>query len=528
MKKVLLLSVFKPFGIDNKYSRKESIAELFHNQLTRYQGIFSIRATFDSYGLHAIAANIDTPTTVLDYPTLRRFKKEVAKGYDIVGIGGILPNFQKIKLMAEETRRISPGSKIVVGGFCAAAENIDRIMDIDHACIGDGISFMRDLLGKPADFKFINPDVIHTTTRVMGVPLFFNNKQPYIIAGLGCSYGCDFCAPSHFFGKRHIQFMKTGKEIFQEAERLHELHRTNNFSIIGDDNFLLHEERALELREEMLKNGSNFNFSIFASADKVDELGPEKLSEMGVNGIWIGRESSISQYSKNEGIDLKKLAQELHLYGIKTTVSSILLIDEHTKENIFDDIEEHLSMNPVFSQFSFYSPTPLTPLYDRLKEEGRLMTDIPYEEWHAFKQPWFEHPHFSPVEAEEVQRRAYTLDFERLGPGLLRYLKVDVDAYEFLKDHSNPVMRSRAERIRDDMKLHLALVGGIRNLVKTPHHKELAKSLLNRLESILGPRTLFDRIGSLGLTVFGKKEEINYKYFGDVLQPKTKLTRYNY
>src|SRR4030042_1386050 len=97
------------------------------------------------------------------------------------------------------------------------------------------------------------------------------------------------------------------------------------------------------------------------------------------------------------------LVENLRQHGIKTILSTILLMEFHTLENIQEDIEEHLQCRPAFSQFSLYAPCPGTPLYDQLKEEGRILFDIPYEEWHDFKQPWFIHPHFTRGEAEKVQ-----------------------------------------------------------------------------------------------------------------------------
>ena len=41
MKKLLLTSVFGPFGVDDAYGRKENPMELMHNQVTREQGLFS-------------------------------------------------------------------------------------------------------------------------------------------------------------------------------------------------------------------------------------------------------------------------------------------------------------------------------------------------------------------------------------------------------------------------------------------------------------------------------------------------------
>ena len=72
--KLLLSSVFGPYGVDDEYGEKENKMELFHNQVTREQGIFSLRFNHGSQGLYFLAENIDMPTRVLDFPTLKRFK----------------------------------------------------------------------------------------------------------------------------------------------------------------------------------------------------------------------------------------------------------------------------------------------------------------------------------------------------------------------------------------------------------------------------------------------------------------------
>src|SRR3990172_6741631 len=190
--RVLLSSVFKPFGVDNMYSRKVSKIELFHNQITHFQGVFSLRSHMYSYGLHAIANNIEVPTTVLEFPAEERFRREVKKGYDVIGIGAIMPNFQKVKRMVEEARELSPRSKIVLGGFCAAIPDIEKMMEVDHVCIGDGVTFMRDLLGLPKEFTFRDALMYGEAREMLGVPVFGLRKYPYIVVGLGCSYGCDF------------------------------------------------------------------------------------------------------------------------------------------------------------------------------------------------------------------------------------------------------------------------------------------------------------------------------------------------
>jgi len=274
--RVLLTSVFKPFAVDDLYSRKESVMELLRNQLTKNQGPFCMRTYHNSYGIHAIAKNLEAPATVLDFPTLGRFRKEVAKDYDYVGITSIMPNFQKAKKMVEVTREMSPKSEIIIGGFCASVPDIQKMMDVDHVCVGEGISFMRRLLGEPAEFEFVNPDVFAENREIFGVPLFGVQQNPHIVVGLGCSYGCDFCSVTHFFGRKHIRFYQSGVKLFEEMVRVEKKFRSNVIVFVGDDNFLLDRKRAEELRQCVVESGRVFKTFIFGSADRAIEIGPER------------------------------------------------------------------------------------------------------------------------------------------------------------------------------------------------------------------------------------------------------------
>src|SRR5215469_2843347 len=96
--RVLLSSVFGPYAQDDEFgSRTINPMELYHNQVTRAQGSFSLRMFHRSWGLMMIQRNISAPSTLLDFPTLDRFQKELTStAYDVVGISGIIPNFAKV------------------------------------------------------------------------------------------------------------------------------------------------------------------------------------------------------------------------------------------------------------------------------------------------------------------------------------------------------------------------------------------------------------------------------------------------
>jgi len=56
--RILLCGVFGPYGVDDDYGRKENVMELFHNQVTKAQGIASLRLHHRTFGLYFLAANI--------------------------------------------------------------------------------------------------------------------------------------------------------------------------------------------------------------------------------------------------------------------------------------------------------------------------------------------------------------------------------------------------------------------------------------------------------------------------------------
>ena len=76
--RVLLTSVFGPYAQNDDYgSRAIDPMELYHNQVTRVQGPFSLRMFHWSWGLMLLQANVSTPCVLLDFPTLDRFVEEI-------------------------------------------------------------------------------------------------------------------------------------------------------------------------------------------------------------------------------------------------------------------------------------------------------------------------------------------------------------------------------------------------------------------------------------------------------------------
>jgi hypothetical protein len=76
--RVLLTSVFGPYAQNDEFgSRSINPMELYHNQVTRAQGAFSLRMFHRSWGIMMIQANISAPCTLLDFPTCDAFAREL-------------------------------------------------------------------------------------------------------------------------------------------------------------------------------------------------------------------------------------------------------------------------------------------------------------------------------------------------------------------------------------------------------------------------------------------------------------------
>ncbi len=159
---VLLSSVFGPYARDDEFgSRSINPMELYHNQVTRAQGSFSLRMFHRSWGLMMIQRNISAPSTLLDFPTLERFERELTSTeYDIVGISGIIPNFGKVREMCRRVRQLSPKSTIIVGGHVAAIPGLDKLIDADHIVRGEGIAWMRRYLGEDPCAPIEHPEIL--------------------------------------------------------------------------------------------------------------------------------------------------------------------------------------------------------------------------------------------------------------------------------------------------------------------------------------------------------------------------------
>jgi radical SAM superfamily enzyme YgiQ (UPF0313 family) len=379
--RVLLSSVFGPFAQDDLYgSRKNNPMELYQNQVTRVQGVYSLRMFHRSFGLMLIKENIEAPCTLLDFPDLERFTAEIRNNdYDIIGISSILPNIGKVQKMCELIREYQPQATIVVGGHIANKEGLADIISVDYIVKGEGVRWFRTFLGLDPEKPIKHPAVISGfQTRILGHTLRESpgDTAAMLIPSVGCPLGCNFCSTSALFGGKgnSVNFFETGDELFAEMERLEDKLGASSFFIM-DENFLFHRKRALRLLELMETHDKSWALNVFSSARVLKSYTMEQLVGLGVGWVWMGLEGKQSKYAKLSGIDTRQLVAELQANGIRVLGSSIIGLEEHSPDNIDAVIDYAVSHETVFHQFMLYTPIPGTPLYEKHRQAGTLFNE---------------------------------------------------------------------------------------------------------------------------------------------------------
>jgi hypothetical protein len=535
--RILLSSVFGPYAQDDEFgSRAINPMELYHNQVTRAQGPFSLRMHHRSWGIMMIQANISAPSTLLDFPTRARFVRELrSRRYDVVGISGIIVNVGKVQEMCRLVREHSPGSTIVVGGHVAAIPDVERMLDADHIVKGEGIRWFREFLGEAVDAPIRHP-AIHSSFgfRLMGLaaPRGGGDPAATIIPSVGCPMGCSFCTTSSFFGGkgRFVNFYESGTELFGIMEHAERRLGVRTFFMM-DENFLLYRKRALELLGEMKRHGKAWSMFVFSSANAIRKYDMRELVELGVTWVWMGFESPRAGYTKLRDADTIALTRELQSHGIRVQGSTIVGMEHHTPDNLRDEIAHAVAHDADCHQFMLYTPVPGTPLHEEMAAQGRMLDHVPLADIHGQYKLNFRHPHIARDDSKSWLDWAFARDFEVNGPSLYRIMRTMFEGVRRYGRDGDARVRTRISN--EATKLRQGYGAALWAMERYFRHSNAAVSarigsLRRELERELGglSRVINHTVGPV-LLWSARREALAYPE-GRPLEPRTFVERRNW
>ncbi|MEW6078233.1 MAG: alpha/beta fold hydrolase [Thermodesulfobacteriota bacterium] len=463
MTTVLLTNAIGPYDL----GWGEDMTDLFGARLTRGQGPFSLRGFFSTFAFYLIAENIKVPAVILEHPDEAVFRKELQKGYDYIGLQVVTVHIPRIAKMVRIIKEISPKSKIVLGGYGVSTlyhppphdpdNDAQFILDnADYVCREEGVGFFRNILGQDPGEPITQLHMPPALSTVRGMENIAAMPTTSTLVALGCPNACEFCNTSAFFRFKKI-FVSTPEQTVETLKTVMKKYTRDRFvyNMLWNEDFLLDRPYVMRFARLLQEAGliGKVNISSFASIRSVSQYTTEELIMAGIGALWIGVESkfddvvtSVHQFQKRAGKDIREVFEDLHRYGIKIIASSILGLDFHTPENIEEDIDYFVSLKPDFYQVAPLTPCPGTMLYDRMMEENRLYDNFSFEHVQIWSDRIFKHANFDDGRIRHYFDLCHKKLYETNGPSLLNISDVLMQGYKTMVHSTNPFLQAAADR----------------------------------------------------------------------------------
>jgi radical SAM superfamily enzyme YgiQ (UPF0313 family) len=235
-------------------------------------------------------------------------------------------------------------------------------------------------------------------------------------ASRGCPFSCEFCSVTPFFGRKTR--LRDPKHVAAEIKAIN-----RRLFMFSDDNIVGFGEHSRELFRELKPLGIEW----FGQASMQGMQDPETLKLMwdaGCRGLFVGFESVNRKAllacgkKQNRPEQYLETVKRLHDVGIGVWGAFVFGFDEDTPEVFADTVEFGIEAKLLMASYSVLTPYPGTPLYWRLKEEGRLLD----ERWWLKDQrdgfPVFRPKHMTPEQLFEGWQSAWPMFYS--GSSIMR------------------------------------------------------------------------------------------------------------
>ncbi|MBR1931852.1 MAG: radical SAM protein [Lachnospiraceae bacterium] len=205
----------------------------------------------------------------------------------------------------------------------------------------------------------------------------FVKKNEYLYCNVvhtsrGCPFRCDFCYNST---KEHQYINREISDVIADIQMTGSKH-----IMFIDDNFAGNPQWTREFLEAIKPLRLKWNAAVSINAAYDSEL-LDLMKASGCQSLFIGFESinphSIQDVHKlqNHTDNYEKAIREIHKRGIMINASFVFGLDGDTRET-FRTTLDWIVRNKIETVTShILTPYPGTALYDRMKQEGRIVSD---------------------------------------------------------------------------------------------------------------------------------------------------------
>ncbi|WP_071518744.1 B12-binding domain-containing radical SAM protein [Geitlerinema sp. PCC 9228] len=283
------------------------------------------------------------------------------------------------------------GKKVALGGpYPTAVPETVKSMGADYLILDEGEitlpMFVEALERGETEGVFRadeKPDVTQTP-----IPRFdLLEKDAYdnmsVQFSRGCPFQCEFCDIIVLYGRKPRT--KTPEQLLAELDRLYELGWRRSVFLV-DDNFIGNKRNVKRLlpalRDWMRDRGHPFFLNTEASVDLAqDQELMDMMLEANFNAVFLGIETpdedslKVTKKFQNTRDPLSESVEKIARSGLRVTAGFIIGFDGE-KAGAGDRIIRFVEKTAIpMAMFSMLQALPNTALWNRLKQEGRLLDE---------------------------------------------------------------------------------------------------------------------------------------------------------
>ena len=352
-----------------------------------------IIASMPSLGLLTLAGMTPAKFEV-EYHEIADLKKlpELPTHFDLVAISTFTAQLKEAYRVADYFR--AHGVLVVMGGITVSSLPEEAREHCTTVVIGEGEPLWPEVLrdfenGRLKPFYAQSPSGQYDLCEAPMPRFDLLDPEKYnritVQTSRGCPHRCEFCASSILLTPRYK--LKPVEKVIAEIREIKKIW-TRPFIEFADDNSFVHREHYKQLLRALARE----NVRWFTEADvrvaEDDEL-LGLMRDSGCQQVLIGLESPAR--TSLDGIELKNnwkarqqefyksAIEKIQSYGVTVNGCFILGLDTHAPD-IFDDVFHFVRESGLYEvQVTFLTPFPGTPLYNRLRQEGRILRDKAWE-----------------------------------------------------------------------------------------------------------------------------------------------------
>ncbi|GAK53239.1 BchE/P-methylase family protein [Candidatus Moduliflexus flocculans] len=361
-----------------------------YDRVYRYQGLISRIAPYMPLTLMTLAAlvpeELHAEIELVDEGVQPPCNGQ--KRYDVVGITCLTSSAPRAYELAKFWRE--HGAFVVLGGAHVSMMSEEAARHADAIVVGPGETSWPQLL---RDWRSGTPQKIYAAEypEQLSSPFPKRNLQrkhahflaaPPVLVNRGCQNTCHYCSIPALYNR--ISVNRPIDEVIEDIKRLKAKNILLFASTLSAD-----KAYASELFEALIPLRIKWS-----SADTIDVAEDRAYLDLmvrsGCEGLLIGFESfgqqSLNTVGKrcNQVQRYRESVQTLHQYGLTVLGCFMLGFDHDTPDMLYQMPQLVDNIGVDVARYAIVTPFPGTPLFRRLKQEGRIFT----EDW-----SWYDSGH---------------------------------------------------------------------------------------------------------------------------------------